>query len=61
MTHSDPATDRKHAMVGFLIAALIVAVLAVALLLFGLPGVGLVMVAATPILFVVLVLLSIGR
>ena len=47
MTHSDPATDRKHAMVGFLIAALIVA--------------GLVMVAATPILFVVLVLLSIGR
>lgn len=61
MTPTDPATDRKQALIGFLIAALIVAVLAVVFLLFGLPGVGLAMVVATPILVVVLVLISIGR
>ena len=48
-------------MGAFLLALLIVAALAVGFLLKGLSGVGLVMVAIVPVIYVVLVMISVGR
>lgn len=56
----NPAEERRQVMWGFGIVALVLAVLVGAFLLFGLPGVGITMVAATPIMYVILVVLSVG-
>lgn len=46
---------------GFVLAAVLVAALATAYVLSGLAGVGVVMVAMVPIIYTVLILISVGR
>lgn len=53
--------ESKATKWAFAIAALIVAVLAAAYVLTGLAGVGLTMVIATPVVFVILIALTLGR
>lgn len=46
---------------GFVLAAVIIAALGVGFLLNGLAGVGVVMVAVVPVIYIVLVTISVGR
>lgn len=54
-------TERRQAIWGFLIALAVVVVLVLAFVLFGLPGAGMTMVVVTPIMFVILITLSVGK
>lgn len=54
-------TERRQAIWGFLIALAVVVILVLAFVLFGLPGVGMTMVVVTPIMFVILITLSVGK
>lgn len=57
---SAPANDRKAEIWAFVIALGVIAALVAAYLILGLAGVGVVMVAMTAIIFVVLVTITVG-
>lgn len=57
---STPTNDRKAEIWAFVIALGVIAALVAAYLILGLAGVGVVMVAMTTIIFVVLVTITVG-
>ena len=58
--HEDPKSQLRAEIIGFVIAALILATLGGAFLLLGLAGVGLTAVAIVPVLYLMLILLTAG-
>ncbi len=58
--HDDPKSQLRAEIIGFVIAALILATLGGAFLLLGLAGVGLTAVAIVPVLYLMLILLTAG-
>lgn len=59
-TTMNAQTERRYTLWAFAIALIIIATLVVGFLALGLAGVGLVMVGITPVIYVILVMISIG-